>query len=237
MEKPADKFESIRNFYDNEYYARVENHSQLPWHCRQVGRRLGNMEGAQVLDVACGTGSWLGFFHEQGAAVAGIDLSKKAIDECKRRFPAGEFHCGPAETLPFPSAHFDLVTCMGSLEHFLDKPGALAEMRRVGKPEATFLILVPNAGFLTRRLGLYGGTQQVKAKEDVLELDCWQQLFEASGLVVKDRWRDLHPLSWSWISHGNPLSWPVRAVQALALTLWPVKWQYQIYHYCKAANE
>jgi hypothetical protein len=70
-----------------------------------------------------------------------------------------------------------------------------------------------------------------------LELDCWQQLFEASGLVVKDRWRDLHPLSWSWISHGNPLSWPVRAVQALALTLWPVKWQYQIYHYCKAANE
>lgn len=237
MKKPADRFDSIRDFYDNEYYANLGHGVRLPWHSRRIGQRLGDMSGRQVLDVACGTGEWLGLFQDQGAAVAGIDLSQKAIEVCRKRFPEGDFHCGPAEILPFADARFDLVTCMGSLEHFLDKPRALEEMRRVAKPDATFLILVPNAGFLTRRLGFYRGTQQVKAKEDVLELGHWNELFQQSGLIVLDRWRDLHPLSWHWISRGNPLAWPMRALQALALTIWPVKWQYQVYHYCKAAHE
>jgi SAM-dependent methyltransferase len=153
------------------------------------------------------------------------------------KLPGGDFHCGPAESLPFDDHGFDLVTCMGSLEHFLDKPKALEEMRRVAKPDARFVILVPNAGFLTRRLRLYGGTEQVTAREDVLELAAWRQLFEASGLRVIERWRDLHPLSWAWIRHGNPFTWPVRAAQALALTVWPIAWQYQVYHYCQAAND
>jgi SAM-dependent methyltransferase len=234
MPRPEDRFESIRDFYDNEYYADVGKSVKLPWHCRRVATRLGDVADMQVLDVACGTGQWLGYFHERGARVAGVDLSQKAIDACQERFPGNEFHCGPAETLAFADARFDLVTCMGSLEHFLDKPGALREMRRVAKPDAMFLILVPNAGFLTRRLGLYRGTQQVKAKEDVLALDQWSALFGQSGLVVLDRWRDLHPISWHWISQGSPLAWPVRALQALALAAWPVAWQYQVYHFCKA---
>lgn len=237
MAKPIDRFGSIRDFYDNEYYAHLNCNASLPWHCKAIAARLGNMSGRNVLDVACGTGAWLDFFHSHGASVAGIDLSQKAIDECLRKFPESQFVCGPAEALPFPDDHFDLVTCMGSLEHFLDKPGALAEMKRVGKPDARFLILVPNAGFLTRRLGLYKGTQQVKAKEDVLELAQWEGMLEAAGLEVTDRWRDLHPLSWSWISHGSFLSWPFRAVQAVLLAMWPVKWQYQVYHHCKVGKD
>jgi len=92
------------------------------------------------------------------------------------------------------------------------------------------------AGFLTRRLGLYGGTQQVMAKEDVYELAEWNRLFEAAGLRVIERWRDLHPLSWSWIARGSRLGWPVRAAQALALAAWPLGWQYQVYHYCRACD-
>ncbi len=235
--EPADKFDSIRDFYDNEYYATATGRGVLPWHCRKIAARLGSMSGRRVLDVACGTGEWLDYFRRGGAEVAGIDLSRKAIDVCLKKFPGSDFHCGPAETLPFADNSFDLVTCMGSLEHFLDKPRALAEMRRVAKPGARFVILVPNAGFLTRRLGLYGGTQQVKAKEDVMELAAWRQLFEAAGLRVIRQWRDLHPLSWGWIRHGNPLTWPVRAAQALALTAWPVSWQYQVYHYCQSADD
>jgi SAM-dependent methyltransferase len=235
--EPNDKFDSIRDFYDNEYYANVASHAHVSWHSRRVAARLGDMSDRAVLDVACGTGEWLGCFQQQGASIAGIDLSEKAIDECRRRLPAGEFACGPAESLPFSDTRFDLVTCMGSLEHFLDKPRALAEMKRVAKPEARFLILVPNAGFLTRRLGLYGGTQQVKAREDVFDLPTWSALFESAGLQVLERWRDLHPISWSWIARGNPVTWPVRATQAMALATWPVHWQYQVYHYCRAAHE
>jgi SAM-dependent methyltransferase len=203
MTLPPDEFESIRTFYDEEYYAHPAAGARLPWHCRKVAARLRSPSGRHVLDVACGTGEWLDHFHRQGAAIAGIDLSQRAIEECTRRFPDGDFACGPAEALPFADARFDLVTCMGSLEHFLDKPRALAQMRRVAKPDAEFLILVPNAGFLTRRLGLYAGTQQVRAREDVFDLATWNRLFEDAGLRVLARWRDLHPLSWSWVARGS----------------------------------
>lgn len=237
MKESDDRFQAIRDFYDNEYYAKHTAHPKLPWHCRKIAARLGDMAGKRVLDVACGTGEWLDYFHKGGAEISGIDLSRRAIDSCLTRFPGGDFHCGPAEALPFDDLSFDLVTCMGSLEHFLDKPQALMEMRRVANTNARFVILVPNAGFLTRRLRLYSGTQQVKAKEDVLELNQWRQLFNGAGLRVIEQWRDLHTLSWPWIRHGNPLAWPIRAVQALALTVWPIAWQYQIYHYCQTAND
>ncbi|MGN2244811.1 class I SAM-dependent methyltransferase [Frateuria sp. GZRR33] len=237
MTRSNDGFDEIRDFYDRKYYAVIGNDTRLPWHCRSVARRFGPFEGRAVLDVACGTGEWLSYFREHGArVVAGIDLSERAIDACRRRLPEGEFHCGTAETLPFAAAAFDIVTCMGSLEHFLDKPAALLEMRRVLKPGGLIVLLVPNAGFLTRRLGLYGGTQQKAVKEDVLSLDQWQQLFAAAGLRVEARWRDLHPLSRSWIVRGSPLAWPVRMLQALALAVWPVRWQYQVYHRCSVSR-
>lgn len=227
-----DGFQPIREFYDREYY--FDYHaSELPWHTKRVASRLGDVQGHAVLDVACGAGEWLQYLQLRGARVAGIDLSQRAIEQCAKRISGGEFVCGVAEDLPFETGRFDLVTCMGSLEHFLDKPRALAEMRRVAKPDARFLILVPNADFLTRRLGFYRGTQQVKAREDVLDLDTWARLFDSAGLKVLSRWRDLHPLNWHWITRGSAWTWPVRAAQAIALAAWPVSWQYQVYHYCR----
>jgi SAM-dependent methyltransferase len=237
MAEPPDKFDSIRGFYDNEYYAELRESASLPWHCRKIGARLGNLDGKAVLDVACGTGEWLEFFQSRGASISGVELSVKAAEVCRRRFPRADIRCGPAETLPFDKGSFDLITCMGSLEHFLDKPKALSEMRRVARPGAEFVILVPNAGFLTRRLGLYKGTQQSRAQEEVLELDDWERLFCVAKLRVVERWRDLHTLNWSWIARGNPLLWPFRAAQAMALALWPIAWQYQVYHRCRVMGE
>jgi hypothetical protein len=108
-------------------------------------------------------------------------------------------------------------------------------MLRVATPDARFLLLVPNAGFLTRRLGLYGGTQQTRVREDVYSLERWKELFEGAGLRVEQRWRDLHPLDAGWIRKGKPLTWPVRALQAAALPLWPLSWQYQVHHLCRRA--
>jgi SAM-dependent methyltransferase len=232
-----DKFEPIRNFYDQDYYAEPSAHGGVSWHDRAIAARLGELRGARVLDVACGLGQWLGLLEEHGAEVAGIDISARAIEHCRQRFPGKEFHVGPAETLPFADGSFDLVTCMGSLEHFLDKPAALREMVRVSRPDARFLILVPNAGFLTRRLGLYGGTQQAKVSEDVYPLARWEQLLRGSGLHIEHRWRDLHTLSRSWIMRGPAWGWPLRALQAAALPLWPMAWQYQVHHYCRRAGQ
>lgn len=161
----------IKEFYDTDYY-RNAGTGNLPWHQKRVLSSLGNLRGKRVLDIACGTGDALAYFSGQGAEVAGIDISDKAAAVCKQRLPDADIHVGVAEKLPFESGRFDHVTCFGSLEHFLDQPGALAEMRRVLKDgDGSILVLVPNAGFLTRRFGLYRGTNQSDVRETVLSID------------------------------------------------------------------
>ena len=147
--------------------------------------------------------------------------------------PNGEFHACPAEALPFQAGQFDVVSCLGALEHFLDPHAALNEMIRVANDEAPFLLLVPNAGFWMRRVSLYQGTTQAAVHEDVRTLREWQELFDLSGLHVIQRWRDLHVLSWAWITARKWYWIPFRAIQAALLTILPLDWQYQVYHLCR----
>lgn len=123
---------SVAKFYDEEYYKYFGRNVGSPTrHLKKLMRRLNIKPQEKVLDIACGTGEWLSAVTHCGAAVAGIDISSRAIDMCRQRLPQGEFFVGVAEKLPFPDAEFDVVTCLGSLEHFVDQPSALREMVRV----------------------------------------------------------------------------------------------------------
>lgn len=232
MDKQAEDLQNIRTFYDSVYYRSAGPCAQTPRHLLRLASRLEIRKNQRVLDVACGTGQFLKAASEFGAIPHGVDLSGRAISICRSMMPEGMFHAQAAETLPFDDHQFDLVSCLGALEHFVDARSALGEMIRVAKADGRFLFLVPNADFLTRRLGLYSGTHQADVKEEVLTLDEWAQLFRDCGLEVRDRWRDLHVLSWPWISSRWQLWILLRAAQAAALAIWPLKWQYQVYHLC-----
>ncbi len=222
----------VKRFYDEEYYSNDQGPSELPWHMRVVASRLGRLECRSILDVACGSGEWLQELHKRGANVSGIDISRRAVERVRARLPDADIREGVGEELPFDDGQFDLVTCMGSLEHFIDQPLALKEMLRVAKSDATFLILVPNSGFLTRKLGLYRGTGQTAIRETVRSISEWTEMMEGAGLRIRAKWRDLHPLSRHWICSGSAWSWPLRGMQALALAAWPIRWQYQVYFLC-----
>lgn len=232
MTSPDEELAQIQEFYDSVYYRNPAASDAVPAHYHRLAERLAIRQRTQVLDVACGTGTWLRAAHQRGASVAGIDLSSRAIEICRQTLPNGDFHCGPAERLPFPNGQFDLVSCLGSLEHFVDPLAALREMVRVAKPGAQFILLVPNKDFLTRRLGLYRGTQQTAAKEVVRTLTEWQALFAQAGLAIEERWKDLHMLNRSWVMQSGTLLAPVRLAQAVMLAFWPLAWQYQVYHRC-----
>jgi ubiquinone/menaquinone biosynthesis C-methylase UbiE len=223
---------TVRDYYDRFYYRDVASETAIPRHYRRLARRFAPWNGRRLLDIGCGTGLWLRAATALGAIPAGIDISRVAVDACRKHLPGAELHCGPAERLPFGDRQFDFVSCLGSLEHFLDPENALREMVRVAKPAATLLLLVPNADFLPRRLGLYSGTHQSAVREEVRTLREWQDLFESVGLKVNARWKDLHILTLSWITRGAWFLWPVRAAQALLLPLWPLSSQYQVYHDC-----
>lgn len=224
---------SVKRFYDNDYYQNTSSLGQASWHLRTIARRLGDLNGKHALDIACGTGEWLAELRHLGAEVSGVDISARAVEACRVRLPGADIHESVAESLPFDTGCFDLVTCLGSLEHFLDQPAALREMVRVAKAGTVVLILVPNAGFLTRRFGLYQGTQQATIRETVRSIEEWQAMFQENGLRVEALWKDLHMLKPSWIFRGNPFSWILRAMQAFVLPLWPMRWQYQVYFRCR----
>lgn len=229
--------DKVRDFYDGEYYGDYPGAAHLPWHAQVVADRLGNLRDKAVLDIACGAGQWLAELHRRGAVPAGIDISRRAVERCRCLLPNADIRDGVAEALPFDDDRFDVITCLGSLEHFLDQSKALHEMKRVAKTDASFLILVPNAGFLTRRLRLYQGTGQSAVRETVRSIVEWEVLLNDAGLSVLARWRDLHPISVDWISKGPAYARPVRAAQAVALALWPIAWQYQVYFHCASVHD
>lgn len=230
-----DELDEMKSFYDGVYYADANKPLQGSAHLKSLARKVDIGSGDAVLDIACGLGEWLHVCATDGAKVYGVDLSERAIEYCSKHMPDGEFHAVPAENLPFADEQFNLVSCLGSLEHFVEPVVSLNEMMRVAKADAKFLILVPNADFLTRKLKLFGGTNQKDAKEVAQTLEEWDNLFEQAGLRVTRKWKDLHVLSWSWISMNGFLPAPFRALQALALLVWPLRWQYQVYHLCVKA--
>ncbi len=233
LSPPDIDIREIKTFYDSVYHANAQvGESGNRGHYLRLFRKLAIERGSRILDVACGTGGWLKVCSDNGTIVSGVDLSDNAIRVCRESMPLGDFHAQPAETLPFGDGQFDTVTCLGSLEHFVDPVNSLKEMVRVAKPNATFVILVPNKDFLTRKLGLFGGTYQVDAKEVVRTLEEWESLFCAAGLTVVERWKDLHILNKRWITLGRFYVWPFRLLQGLALAVWPLRWQYQVYHRC-----
>jgi len=230
-----DELQEMKSFYDDVYYADAEKPLQGTAHLERLAHKLNVGSGDAVLDIACGLGEWLHVCGAAGASVSGVDLSERAIEYCRKHMPDGEFHAVPAEKLPFADISFDMVSCLGSLEHFVEPVISLREMARVAKTNAKFVILVPNADFLTRKLKLFGGTNQKDAKEVVRTLEEWESLFEQAGLRVNRKWKDLHVLSWNWITMNGWLRAPARAIQALLLLIWPLRWQYQVYHLCVKA--
>ncbi|WP_317930897.1 class I SAM-dependent methyltransferase [Halioxenophilus sp. WMMB6] len=227
---------TIKEFYEEIYYKDAKPPTTTTDHLRKLAIKMGLKQGDQVLDIACGTGNWLLACREKGATVAGVDLSERAIEACKQAMPEGHFYSANAEMLNFKDNSFDLVTCLGSLEHFIDPGQALDEMVRVLKDNGELLLLVPNKDFLTRKLLGFKGTYQKDVREVARTIEQWQSLFFKSDITVISKWKDLHVLSRQWITIGSAITWPARLLQALLLAVWPLRWQYQIYFRCKKAD-
>ena len=106
--------------------------------------------GERVLDVGCGTGDLaLGAKRRVGAegTVHGIDAGEEMIGRARQKaLRQGldvTFEVAAAQALPFPDGAFDLVLCTLVIHH-LPKDArrqAIAEMRRVLRPEGRLLIL------------------------------------------------------------------------------------------------
>jgi SAM-dependent methyltransferase len=77
------------------------------------------LDGKQLLECGCGAGRFTEILLAQGASVTSIDLSE-AVDANQENFPQSDTHrIAQADILrlPFAPQQFDLVLCLGVIQH------------------------------------------------------------------------------------------------------------------------
>lgn len=99
--------------------------------------------GAAVLEIGCGPGT---LWRERvGSLPAGLrltlsDLSRGMVAEARAALPWCHAVVADAQALPLPDGRFDLVLASFVLHHVPDVPRALAEFRRVLRPDGRLVV-------------------------------------------------------------------------------------------------
>jgi SAM-dependent methyltransferase len=145
--------------------------------------------GHRLLDVGCGPGLLLGQAVERGAAAWGVDVSATALVLARRLVPRARVCAGNAEALGFADHVFNHVTCIGTFEHFPDGDHALAELRRVLKPDGRLCVMVPNSRTLKWQLESRLGVHDERAAT----LEHWREVFLGSRFTIDRIHRDEWP--------------------------------------------
>ncbi|HEV3470012.1 MAG TPA: bifunctional demethylmenaquinone methyltransferase/2-methoxy-6-polyprenyl-1,4-benzoquinol methylase UbiE [Pyrinomonadaceae bacterium] len=111
---------------------------------RLVARELQTslVEGARVLDVACGTGDLsLALAAAGRARVVGLDFCRPMLEVARAKSARVPFVEGDALRLPFAAESFDAVTIAFGLRNLAGVAEGLAELRRVLKPGGRAAVL------------------------------------------------------------------------------------------------
>lgn len=142
----ADKAEcaEVALRYDKEYWDGERKHGyggyRYDGRWRPVAQAMAEyyrlQPGASILDVGCGKGFLLYEFTQvvPGARVAGVDVSRYAIEHAKEEVRPF-LKEGSAVRLPFPDKSFDFVVSVNTLHnlHNYELYDALREIERVGR--------------------------------------------------------------------------------------------------------
>lgn len=186
--------DSVREYYDERYAA--EGADTFPPDPSRYATWLGSLgettsAPARVLDYGCGVGYVCSLFADRGYDVTGIDVSPAALAIARDREPRATFLESPPDgLLPFDDEVFDVVTCLGVLEHIPDPLPVVAELRRVARPDATGVWVVPNA----RSPFFWFGHGTGQLEEHPRTLSEWRELFTSSGWAIESVRRDPGPL-------------------------------------------
>lgn len=97
-------------------------------------------ENALGLDVGCGSGRWAELVEKQGHNLIGLDASPDALGVAQRRLRPGSLVNGSAVEIPLVDDSVDFAFSLGVLHHLPATEAALAEIRRVLRPGAPFLV-------------------------------------------------------------------------------------------------
>lgn len=169
---------------------------------RQIGLNVYPPEkGMRVLDIGCGTGTNLTFYHEAGCDVFGIDLSPAMVQVAQMKLGEGaEIRLGDATKLPYSGHSFDLVTGFLTLHEMPNqiRSAVLSEMVRVMKPKGRILLIDYHPGPIRFPKGwmyktvtiffeIMAGREHFRAYRDFLSRNGLDPLISSQSLQIEIR--------------------------------------------------
>lgn len=165
---------------------------------RAAGRQfldwLAVPKGLKWLDVGCGTGAFTETIQQKcaPAEIIGIDPSEAQITYARSLYSNGPmiFEVRDARILGFPDHRFDVAASALVLNFISDREKAVAEMRRVVRPNGTVAAYVWDfAGgrgnlepLRSALLKVTGAKPAAALHAESTTIDSLRKLFEASGL-------------------------------------------------------
>lgn len=106
-------------------------------------RRMQPRSNELILDIGCGTGFLFYHIKEATKLLMGIDISLKLLKEAKKRTKNLSNIAvirADADNTPFPNHVFNRIFAITLLQNMPDPKKTISEMKRIGKPEATFVL-------------------------------------------------------------------------------------------------
>lgn len=119
-----------------------------------------NLPEGRGLDVGCGDGKLtsIAFGHIGARRLVGVDLDPLETAAAEACGLYESVHTCPAAETPLEDASFDFAISNSVLEHIPDVEPVLAEIGRLMRPGAPFVITAPTIGFRENMAGpLFGG--------------------------------------------------------------------------------
>ncbi|MEO6030036.1 MAG: class I SAM-dependent methyltransferase [Candidatus Binatia bacterium] len=133
-------------YFETHYrnYASQNPPWKLGFYLRALGRHLPVDQPADVLDIGCGLGAWLGHLSRHTRwRLAGTDVSEWAIEDCGAQLPDVKLSVATATDQPYPTGSLDAVTACDVIEHVPDRDAAGAAIARMLRPGGHFMLVVP----------------------------------------------------------------------------------------------
>lgn len=104
--------------------------------------------GQRILDVGCGAGHDLAAIAEAGGRPIGVDPSRRMLEISAHRCPTAWLVQADGTSLPIADATLDGCRIERVLVHLSDPVSALAEVRRVLRPNARVALFEPSPATL-----------------------------------------------------------------------------------------
>lgn len=196
------------------------NTARIPYFDRVWRQQLGLPPGrpGAYLEVGCGGGIATVALASLGYQMTGIDPAARALDEARAHARARGladrtvFAAGDAYDLSaFPDDSFDGVLMADVMEHLLDLPAAVAEVRRVLKPGGVLVFDTINRTYKSYLAAIV-------LAEEVLQLvpprvHDWRLFLKPheAAFLLQDRPSPPHPAAPRTLTRPRRLRWPTQA--------------------------